>query len=108
VGHFALLDPDPDSEYGAGSTDLIESGSNPDPDPKPSLPNPQRWPVRDSMTAESDLLYFRWSSALGPGVAVTLCRTFQPVQKKNSVPSNLNFLKEFGLKKNTIFVGLSW
>jgi hypothetical protein len=29
VGHFALLDPDsdPDSEYGTGSTDLIESGS---------------------------------------------------------------------------------
>jgi hypothetical protein len=27
---FALLDPDPDSEYGSGtgSTDLIESGSN--------------------------------------------------------------------------------
>jgi hypothetical protein len=32
VGHFCL---DPDSEYGSGSTDLIESGSNPDPDPKP-------------------------------------------------------------------------
>ncbi len=30
---FALLDPD--SEYGSGSTDLIESGSNPVPDPKP-------------------------------------------------------------------------
>ncbi len=31
---FALLDPDPDpdSEYGSGSTDLIESGSNPDPE----------------------------------------------------------------------------
>jgi hypothetical protein len=24
---FALLDPDPDSEYGSGSTDPIESGS---------------------------------------------------------------------------------
>ncbi len=24
---FALLDPDPDSEYGSGSADLIESGS---------------------------------------------------------------------------------
>jgi hypothetical protein len=35
VGHFALLDPDP--EYGSGSTDLIESGYNPDPDPKPWL-----------------------------------------------------------------------
>jgi hypothetical protein len=34
---FPLLDPDPDSEYGSGSTDLIESGSNPDPDPKPWL-----------------------------------------------------------------------
>jgi hypothetical protein len=32
---FALLDLDPDSEYGSGSTDLIESGSNTDPDPKP-------------------------------------------------------------------------
>ncbi len=30
---FALLDPDPDSEYGSGSTDLIEFGSNPDPKP---------------------------------------------------------------------------
>jgi hypothetical protein len=29
---FALLYPDPDSE--SGSTDLIESGSNPDPNPK--------------------------------------------------------------------------
>jgi hypothetical protein len=25
---FALLDPDPDSEYASGSTDPIESGSN--------------------------------------------------------------------------------
>jgi hypothetical protein len=33
VGHFGVLDPDPDSEYGSGSTDLIESGSNTDPDP---------------------------------------------------------------------------
>jgi hypothetical protein len=32
---FALLDPDPDSEYGSGSIDLIEIGSNPDQDPKP-------------------------------------------------------------------------
>ncbi len=39
---FALLDPDPDSEYGSGSTDPIEYGSNPDPDPQPcykSLPS---------------------------------------------------------------------
>jgi hypothetical protein len=27
------LDPDPDSEYGSGFTDQIESGSNPDPTP---------------------------------------------------------------------------
>jgi hypothetical protein len=33
---FALLDPDPDS--GSGSTDLIESGSNPDPNQKRWLP----------------------------------------------------------------------
>ncbi len=34
---FALLDPDPDSEYGSGSgfTDMLESGSNPDQDSKP-------------------------------------------------------------------------
>jgi hypothetical protein len=32
---FALLDPDPDSEYGSGSTGPIEYRSNPDPDPKP-------------------------------------------------------------------------
>jgi hypothetical protein len=32
---FALLDPDPDSEYGSGSTDPIESGSNTDPDLQP-------------------------------------------------------------------------
>jgi hypothetical protein len=33
---FALLDLDPNSEYeyGSGSIDLIESGSNRDPDPK--------------------------------------------------------------------------
>jgi hypothetical protein len=30
---FALLDPDPDSEYGSGSTGPIEYGSNPDPEP---------------------------------------------------------------------------
>ncbi len=35
---FALLDPDSDSEYGSGSTDLIESGSNPDPEPCPHPP----------------------------------------------------------------------
>jgi hypothetical protein len=34
---FALLDPDPGSKSGLGSTDLIESGSNPDPDPKHRL-----------------------------------------------------------------------
>jgi hypothetical protein len=38
VGHFTLLDPD--SEYGSGSTDLIESGSNTDLDPKPWLRGP--------------------------------------------------------------------
>jgi hypothetical protein len=27
MGNFALLGPDPDSESGSGSTDLIESGS---------------------------------------------------------------------------------
>jgi hypothetical protein len=27
VGHFFLLDPDPDFQYGYGSTDLSESGS---------------------------------------------------------------------------------
>jgi hypothetical protein len=32
---FALLDPDPDSEYRSGSIGPIEYGSNPDPDPKP-------------------------------------------------------------------------
>jgi hypothetical protein len=32
---LALLDSDPDSEYGSGSTDLIESGSNSDPDLQP-------------------------------------------------------------------------
>jgi hypothetical protein len=34
---FARLDPDPDSEYGSGSTDPIEYGSNTDPDPQPCL-----------------------------------------------------------------------
>ena len=37
---FALLDPDPDSEYGSGSTDPIEYGSNTDPGPDP---DPQPW-----------------------------------------------------------------
>ncbi len=30
-----LLDPAPDSEYGSGFTDLVESGSNSHPDPQP-------------------------------------------------------------------------
>jgi hypothetical protein len=30
---FALLDPDPYSNYGSGSNGPIEYGSNPDPDP---------------------------------------------------------------------------
>jgi len=34
---FALLDPDPNSEYEFGSTDSIESGSNWDPDTQPCL-----------------------------------------------------------------------
>jgi hypothetical protein len=37
---FSLLDPDPDSEYGSGSTGPIEYGSNPDPD---SDPDPKPW-----------------------------------------------------------------
>jgi len=36
---FALLDPDPDSEYGSGSNDLNEYGSNTDLDPKPWFSN---------------------------------------------------------------------
>jgi hypothetical protein len=28
---FLLLDPDPDSGFGSGAKDLLESGSNPDP-----------------------------------------------------------------------------
>jgi hypothetical protein len=35
---FALLDPDPFSEYGSGYTDLIEFGSNTDPEPCPPPP----------------------------------------------------------------------
>jgi hypothetical protein len=31
---------DPDSEYGSGSTNLIESGSNPEPD---TDPDPKPW-----------------------------------------------------------------
>jgi hypothetical protein len=34
MGYFAVLDPDPDSGSGHGSTDLIETGSNLDPNPK--------------------------------------------------------------------------
>jgi hypothetical protein len=38
-GTPVVVSPDPDSEYGSGSTDPFESGSNwdpdPDPDPKP-------------------------------------------------------------------------
>jgi hypothetical protein len=34
---LALLDPDPDSKYGSGSTGLIESGSNLDQDLEPWL-----------------------------------------------------------------------
>ncbi len=40
---FALLNPDLDSEYGSGSTDLIESGSNLDPGPKPCRHPSPRW-----------------------------------------------------------------
>jgi hypothetical protein len=40
---FALLDPDPNSEYGSGSNDLIESGTNTDLDPKPWLSPSQGW-----------------------------------------------------------------
>jgi hypothetical protein len=35
VCHFALLDSDPDSKYGSGSSDPIESGFDWDPDPQP-------------------------------------------------------------------------
>ncbi len=120
LGIFALLDTDPDSEYGSGSTDLIEkSGSNPDPDPKPWLllpktfpeSNSQHCPIRYSMTAKCDLLYFRWCSALGP-VLPTLCRTFRPFRKKNSAakeklrsPVILTFWRNLGLRK-TLFLSL--
>jgi hypothetical protein len=44
---FALLDPDPDS--GSGSTDLIESGSNPDPQPCFL-----QYTIRDAMRVEEE------------------------------------------------------
>jgi hypothetical protein len=37
MGHFFLLDPDPDSDSGFGCTDLIESGSNQDPKYRPRI-----------------------------------------------------------------------
>ncbi len=40
---FALLDPDPDSEYGSGSRDPIEYGSNTDPDPQPCQRSASFW-----------------------------------------------------------------
>jgi hypothetical protein len=49
---FALLDPDPDSEYGSGSTDPIEYGSNTDPDPDPQpwfLPVPVCYKILSSL-----------------------------------------------------------
>jgi hypothetical protein len=45
---FALLDPDPDSEYGSGSTDLIDSD-----------PNPQPW---QKLTTGTRLTTFNWYS----------------------------------------------
>ena len=40
---FALLDPDQDSEYGSGSTDPIEYGSNSDPDSIRSVDPDPNW-----------------------------------------------------------------
>jgi hypothetical protein len=47
---FALLDLDPDSQYGSGSPDPIESGSNSDPDTDPLTrlnPGPIRIRIRN-------------------------------------------------------------
>jgi hypothetical protein len=56
------------------------------------------------------MIYKNESSPVLP----TLCRTFRPIQKKNStaqeknsIPSNFPFLKEFCFKKNTVFVCVS-
>ncbi len=42
---LALPDPEPNSESGNESTDLIESGSNPDPNPTQDF-YPKVWSVR--------------------------------------------------------------
>ncbi len=44
---FALLDPDPYSNYGSGSNGPIEYGSNtdPDPDPKPCVKHKGKYKV---------------------------------------------------------------
>ncbi len=116
-----MLDPDPDEyECGSatlGSTDLIESGSNPDMDPKPRLPDSYFY-ISQYRIRNTGLLWTRWllnaicSTSDGARrwgqVLPPLCRTFRTVQKKNSAPSNFNFLKKFGLKKNIIFVCVSW
>jgi hypothetical protein len=62
---FALLDLDPDSE--SGSTDLIESGSNPDPDTI-------RIRIQSGSNPDSDTIRIR-NSAL---------KTFVPITSKNS------------------------
>jgi len=55
VGHFALLDPDPDSEYGSGSTDPIEYGSNTDPDPGSGSTTLMRGTVLSTTEEERDI-----------------------------------------------------
>ncbi len=55
---FALLDPDPDSKYGFGSTDLIESGSNTDPIPKHCHPDPQHGKIPWKIVASAVIVLF--------------------------------------------------
>jgi hypothetical protein len=60
---FALLDQDPNSEYGRGSTDPIESGSNWDPDPQPCLKG--RPSYRRSLQPSKENIHHLQNSDLG-------------------------------------------
>ncbi len=68
---FALLDPDPDFEYGSGSTDPIEYGSNPDPDPQPCVQQTPMGNTSPSYLGTANLMESTAPSYLGTADTTT-------------------------------------
>jgi hypothetical protein len=79
---FALLDPDPDSEFGSRSTDPIESGSN---------PNPQPW-TQARRAARHQARFLKRSGETVTACAALLARLEEEIMAEAELITSVRFL----------------